>query len=638
MSPQSFPNDPKKPSDPKKEAPKKSALQSYLPVLILLGALMSWNFYKSSGQQPNEVPYSEFFQAAEDGEVKSVEISGEKLQGDWIDGHTGVSPEGYDFQALLPGFADDELLPTLRKQKVEVKIQSEEGMYVFYSILNALLPILFIVLLFTWMSRRAGKMMGGPFSGMMKGRIKKFEHEGKPEVTFDEVAGQKGAKQDLAEIVNFLKHPVEFQRLGARVPRGVLLVGPPGTGKTLLARAVAGEAQVPFYSINGSEFIEMFVGVGASRVRELFESARKEAPAIIFIDEIDAVGRARGAGLGGGHDEREQTLNQMLSEMDGFARDDATIVIAATNRPDVLDPALLRPGRFDRRVVVERPEREARKAILQVHLKGKPVGSGVDLDMIAGDTPGFSGAELANLVNEAALGATRRNGQSIDQIDFRAAYDKIVLGEKRETKLDPEEKRRVAIHEAGHAIAAHFSERTEPLSRVTIIPFGMALGVTQQTPQADRVITTRPELEARLRVLMGGFAAEKRFMGETSTGAASDLQKASELAFKMVAHFGMSDVLGPIYVEHGSEHPFLGRSMGSESNASDAMVNTIETEAQSFLSRALAEADGLLEEYQAHFDALVAALLDKEILEKEELHAVLDLDKGNEAALNEAST
>jgi cell division protease FtsH len=287
---------------------------------------------------------------------------------------------------------------------------------------------------------------------------------------------------------------------------------------------------------------------------------------------------------------------------------------------------------------VERPEREARKAILEVHIKGKPVGKAVDLDMIAGDTPGFSGAELANLVNEAALGATRRDGRSIEQQDFRAAYDKIVLGEKRETKLDPEEKRRVAIHEAGHAIAAHFSERTEPLSRVTIIPFGMALGVTQQTPQADRAITTRPELEARLRVLMGGFAAEKRFMGETSTGAASDLQRASELAFKMVAHFGMSDKLGPIYVEHGSEHPFLGRAMGSESNASDAMVNTIEMEAQSLLSRALGEADALLEEYNPQFDALVAALLDKETLEKEGLLSVLSLEKPDEGVPVEAST
>jgi len=406
-------------------------------------------------------------------------------------------------------------------------------------------------------------------------------------------------------------------------PRGVLLVGPPGTGKTLLARAVAGEAGVPFFSINGSEFIEMFVGVGASRVRELFEEAKKVAPAIVFIDEIDAVGRARGAGLGGGHDEREQTLNQLLSEMDGFSRNDGTIVIAATNRPDVLDQALLRPGRFDRRVTIDRPELKAREAILKVHTRDKPLSDDVNLPALASDTPGFSGADLSNLANEAALHATRRDADSITEADFRAAYDKIVLGDVRDSKLDPEEKRRVAIHEAGHAVAAHFSPHAEPLRRVTIIPRGMALGVTQQSPPVERHMMTRPELLARLRVLMGGYAAEKSQLGETSSGAENDLKRASEIAFRMVAHFGMSDKIGPVFYEHKTEHPFLGQKMATEGGTSDATVHRIEEEAREILLKAADEADQLI---QKHIDALEGLrdyLLDKESIEEAELANLL---------------
>jgi cell division protease FtsH len=400
-------------------------------------------------------------------------------------------------------------------------------------------------------------------------------------------------------------------------------MGSPGTGKTLLARAVAGEANVPFFSISGSDFVEMFVGVGASRVRDLFEQGKKNAPCIIFIDEIDAVGRHRGAGLGGGHDEREQTLNQLLSEMDGFSRNDLTVVLAATNRPDVLDSALLRPGRFDRRVIVDRPELGARKAILAVHTRDKPLATNVDLDVIARNTPGFSGADLANLVNEAALSATRRGADAIEAIDFTAAYDKIVLGDPRETKLDPEEKRRVAVHESGHAVVAHFSPHAEPLHRVSIIPRGMALGVTQQTPSADKHIMTRAELESRLRVLMGGYAAERVVLGDMSSGAANDLQKATDIAFKMVAHFGMSDRVGPVYHEHKTEHPFLGQMLATEGGTSDATVHVIEEETRRMLAEAVDEAAALVDDKRSLLERLVDRLMEVETVERAELELIL---------------
>jgi cell division protease FtsH len=380
---------------------------------------------------------------------------------------------------------------------------------------------------------------------------------------------------------------------------------------------------VPFYSISASEFIEMFVGVGAARVRELFQDAKKNAPSIIFIDEIDAVGRSRGAGLGGGNDEREQTLNQLLSEMDGFSRNDLTIVMAATNRPDVLDPALLRPGRFDRRVVVDRPELEARRAILNVHVKDKPLAPDVDLDALARNTPGFSGADLANLTNEAALSATRRGADSTEASDFRAAYDKIVLGDLRESKLDPKEKRRVAIHEAGHAIVTHGSPHAEPLHRVSIIPRGMALGVTQQTPAADRHIMTQPELEARLQVLMGGYAAERVVLGDVSTGAENDLKEATKLATKMVANYGMSKKLGAVYYDHEAEHAFLGHRVATESGTSDATTFAIEAEAREALTTALAGATAAIERQRPQLDALVNALVEHESLEQKDLVPLL---------------
>ena len=403
----------------------------------------------------------------------------------------------------------------------------------------------------------------------------------------------------------------------------MLLIGPPGTGKTLLARAVAGESGVPFFSISGSEFIEMFVGLGAARVRDLFREAKKSAPAIVFIDEIDAVGRSRGAGLGGGNDEREQTLNQLLSEMDGFERTDLVVVIAATNRPDVLDPALLRPGRFDRRVLVDRPEMAARQAILGVHAKGKPLAPDVDLQAIAENTAGFSGADLANLVNEAALSATRAGRDSITAEDFADAFDKIVLGDPRETKLDAKEKRRVAVHESGHAVVAALLARRRAAPSGQHHPARHGAGVTQQSPGADRHVMAEAELEARLRVLMGGYAAERLVLGSISTGAENDLKEATRLASRMVANFGMSERLGPVFYDHDTEHPFLGQRVAIDGGTSAATAAAIEEEARNLLGRALEQATALLVERRAELDRLSASLLEHESLERDELNTAL---------------
>ncbi|HTR55336.1 MAG TPA: ATP-dependent zinc metalloprotease FtsH, partial [Kofleriaceae bacterium] len=431
------------------------------------------------------------------------------------------------------------------------------------------------------------------------------------------------AKRDLEEIVQFLKEPERFAKLGAAIPRGVLLVGPPGTGKTLLARAVAGEADVPFYSISASEFVEMFVGVGAARVRELFTEAKKNAPSIVFIDEIDAVGRARGTGFGGGHDEREQTLNQLLSELDGFDRSDLTVVIAATNRPDVLDAALLRPGRFDRRVVVDLPEAAARAAILALHTAHKPLGPDVSIEQIAAATAGFSGADLANLANEAALSATRRRADKLSREDFDAAYDKIVLGDPREGKLRDAEKRRVAVHESGHALLAWATPEAESLRRVSILPRGLALGATQQVAPEDRHLHTRAELEARLFVLLGGYASERAVLGDVSTGAEHDLREATRLASKMVANYGMSDQLGPVHYDVHEEHPFLGQRIATDGGTSDATVHAIEDEARKLLAHALAQASSTIAARRLELDRLIAALLEHETLEQDELARVL---------------
>jgi len=585
-----------------------------------------WLFTHFSNTAENQPPiaYTSFYQLVSEQKVASVTLRGLSVVGKF---KAPTQVEGQNlttFHSMVPAQEDRDLLPLLRDKGVKVEVRSEEQP-LGVQLLVSLAPFALIVGLWVFLSRRAQTMMGsgGPFGNMLKGRSRRFEKETEVSVKFDDVAGLRAAKQDLREIVDFLKEPERYRRLGGKVPRGVLLVGPPGTGKTLLARAVAGEAGVPFFSINGSEFIELFVGVGASRVRELFEESKKVAPAIIFIDEIDAVGRSRGTGMGGGHDEREQTLNQLLSEMDGFSRNDLTIILAATNRPDVLDAALLRPGRFDRRVLIDRPELAARRAILEVHTRDKPLATDVDLQAQAANTPGFSGADLANLVNEAALSATRRGAEALENSDFLGAYDKIVLGDPRETKLDSFEKQRVAVHESGHTVVAHFAPNAEPPERVTIIPRGMALGVTQSAPGGEQHLLTRPQAIDRLHVMLGGYAAERVLLGEVSSGAENDLKRATELAFKMVAHWGMSEKIGPVYHEHRTEHPFLGQMLATEGGTSDATVHLIEAETGQILQSALKDAEATVRERRTEIDALVHHLIEHESVDKTELARLL---------------
>ncbi len=599
-------------------------------LVVMLAATWLWRDKAEATSHPL-VDYSAFYGWLQTDKVASVVIKGTRLDGVLKSPENFAGTQTKVFHTVGPE-RDDALLPLLHDKRVQIRVTSEEQPFALQLLLS-LLPWVVIVGGWIWLSRRAQTMMtGGPLGGILKTKNRKFDKRTAVNVTFDDVAGLKSAKRDLQEVVQFLKEPEKFRRLGGKVPRGVLLIGPPGTGKTLLARAVAGESGVPFFSISASEFIEMFVGVGAARVRDLFAEARKAAPAIVFIDEIDAVGRSRGAGLGGGHDEREQTLNQLLSEMDGFDRDDLTIVLAATNRPDVLDPALLRPGRFDRRVMVDRPELAARRAILDVHVKHLLLGKDVDLDSVARNTPGFSGADLANLANEAALNATRRGADAVEAADFHAAYDKIVLGDLRDAKLVGDEKQRVAVHEAGHAIVARFSADAEPLERVSIIPRGMALGATQQVPGEDRHLMTQPQLESRLRVLLGGYAAERLVLGNVSTGAENDLKEATKLASKMVANYGMSPALGAVYYEHEAEHPFLGQRIATDGGASDATLRVIEEEARQLLTSALEGAGRLLSEQRAKLDELLRALLERETLERGELEALLGSASGQAGA------
>jgi cell division protease FtsH len=594
-----------------------------LLLALMLGAMWFWKSSIERAQNP-PIPYSQLYTWVQEGKVQAVVFRGEAVDATLkspqkLDGH-----ELKTFQSNVPP-NDAALLPLLRDKGVSITVSSQQQPFAIQVVMT-LLPWALIIGFWYWMSKRAQGMLGGaggPLGTLTKSQGRKFDKTTSVNVTFDDIAGLKSAKRDLQEIVQFLKEPGRFERLGGKIPRGVLLVGPPGTGKTLLARAVAGESGVPFYSISASEFIELFVGLGAARVRDLFREAKKSAPAILFIDEIDAVGRSRGAGMGGGNDEREQTLNQLLSEMDGFDRTDLVVVIAATNRPDVLDPALLRPGRFDRRVVVDRPELEARRAILQVHVKGKPVAPDVDLARIAADTAGFSGADLANLVNEAALSATRAGRDSITAADFSAALDKIVLGDLRDARLDTKEKRRVAIHESGHTIVAAFSPETEPPNRVSIIPRGMALGVTQQSPGEDRHLMAQAELEARVRVLMGGYAAERLILGSISTGAENDLKQATQIASRMVSQWGMSQRLGPVYYEHDAEHPFLGQRIAVDGGTSAATSAVIEEEAREILGHAYDQATKLLTEHRRELDRLSTTLFERESLEREDLMAIL---------------
>jgi len=592
---------------------------------LFLAAIVAWWTFGLRGATASTVSYTELYTLVSQGKVASVTLRSLHLSGKLKQEETLGPRKLTSFETTLPPQEDKELLPLLRDQHVDVTATTEPG--TVEQLAASVLPWVLVIGAWLWLSRRMQRAASTvPFAGMST-RPHRVEREEGTRVRFDDVAGLSSAKRDLREVVDFLRDPSTFRRLGAKLPRGVLLVGPPGTGKTLLARAVAGEAQVPFFYVNGSEFIQLFVGVGAQRVRELFDEAKNAGPSIVFIDEIDAVGRSRGTGLGGGNDEREQTLNQLLSELDGFTRTDLTVVLAATNRPDVLDSALLRPGRFDRRVVIDRPENKAREAILRLYTKDKPLAPDVALDELASSTPGFSGADLANLCNEAALTATRRGADAIASKDFASAMDKIVLGDPRETLLDPDERRRVAVHESGHAIVARFTRAAEPLSRVSILPRGFALGATQQIEAPDRHIITQPQLEARLGVLMGGYAAERMMLGCVSSGSENDLRVATDLAFKMVAHYGMSPAVGPIFHEQRVEHPFLGQNLAPETALSDATSRTIEDEARRVLQAALDFARRTLEGNKDAHARMVAALLDRETLEKSELDALLDGDE-----------
>lgn len=562
--------------------------------------------------------YSAFVTAVANGEIKNVKIDGEEI--------TGKKVNGDDFETIRPALADDELMPLLRKNNVEIQGTTPERQGVGMQLLMAAFPILLIVGLF-WLIMRG--MSGGGAGGGMAGRNPmsfgkskaKMLSEDQVKVTFADVAGVEESKQEVAEIVDFLKDPSKFTKLGATIPRGVLMVGPPGTGKTLLAKAIAGEAKVPFFSISGSDFVEMFVGVGASRVRDMFEQAKKNAPCIIFIDEIDAVGRHRGSGMGGGHDEREQTLNQLLVEMDGFEGNDGVIVIAATNRVDVLDKALLRPGRFDRQVSVGLPDVKGREQILNVHLKKLPATIGVDVNALARGTPGFSGAQLANLVNEAALFAARRDKTSVDMNDFEDAKDKLYMGPERKSMvLKEEERRATAYHEAGHALVAQLLPGTDPVHKVTIMPRGWALGVTWQLPEQDAVSSYKDKMLSDIAIMFGGRIAEEIFVNRKSTGASNDFERATKMARAMVTRYGMSDALGVMVYEAEEHGGYFG---GSTRTISEATQQKVDDEIRSILEAQYQVAYRLIDDNHDKMHAMVDALMKWETIDREQFLQIM---------------
>jgi cell division protease FtsH len=631
------PNPP--PGGGRPEGPRRPRIPTWVVGALILG-LLAWNAWQflgpDNGGDRISVPYNVFLEQLEAGNVREVTISDTAVAADLgqevvYDPDTqrviaeGDVPEdarrGNEIRAELPPIdgVGEALVAQLQGTDIIVKGDNDNGS-LLSGLLITFLPFLFILGLILFMGRQMSRGQQNVF-GFGRSRARQNDPE-RPQVTFADVAGEDEAKTELTEVVDFLRNPAKYHQLGARLPRGVLLVGPPGTGKTLTARAVAGEAGVPFFSISASEFVEMFVGVGASRVRDLFEKAKGTAPAIIFIDELDAVGRQRFAGLGGSNDEREQTLNQLLVEMDGFETNQEVIVMAATNRPDVLDPALLRPGRFDRQVTVGLPDKKGREAILGIHTRGIPLSPEVDLTAIARGTTGFSGADLSNLVNEAALTAARLNKKEIMPADFEEALDKILLGTTRAGLLSAKEREVVAYHEAGHALVAYFTPGSDPLRKVTIVPRGRALGVTIQMPEEDRHNYSRTYLLGRLATLLGGRAAEMIVYDEVTTGAENDLKHATSLARRMVGLWGMSGEVGPVHLGTGEEHVFLGREITQEKSFSDATAQKVDTAVREIVESALARALELNRRFRRQLDGLVAALLEKETLDATEVAAV----------------
>ena len=589
-----------------------------LMLVVLLNAFQ--NGKMGALAQKNEVAYSDFMTEARDGKVSDVVIQGQEIIGHYTDG-------GTEFQVMVPN--GENVVERLEGTGVRIQAKEDGNQVSIFSVLLSWFPMLLLIGVWIFFMRQMQGKGGGGAMGFGKSKAKLLtEKHGR--VTFDDVAGIDEAKVELQEVVEFLKDPGKFQRLGGKIPKGALLVGPPGTGKTLTARAVAGEAEVPFFTISGSDFVEMFVGVGASRVRDMFEQAKKNAPCIIFIDEIDAVGRHRGAGHGGGNDEREQTLNQLLVEMDGFEANEGVILIAATNRPDVLDPALLRPGRFDRQIVVPLPDVTGREKILKVHMKKVPLGPNVDAKILARGTPGFSGADLANLVNEAALLAARHEKRTVDSDSFEGAKDKIMMGSERKSMvMTEEEKKLTAYHEAGHAIVAIHEPESDPIHKATIIPRGRALGLVMRLPEGDRISMSKAKLKADLSVAMGGRIAEEMIFGAeaVTTGASSDIQMATDTARRMVTEWGMSEKLGPLRYTSNQEELFLGQTGGAVKNISDDTAALVDSEVRRIVEAGYSRAQELLTKHLDQLHTLAQALLEYELLSGDEIKALLAGEK-----------
>jgi cell division protease FtsH len=600
----------------------------WIAVMILVSYGL-WSLVGGGLDSRTQIPYSTFLDNVESGIVESVLINGNQIQGT-LTQPAEYTPEGAQepveytqFTTYTLSFGDNELLPLLRENSVKITVQPQTG-FSFINVLSIVLPFLLLLGLGYILLRQIRNQGGGSgIFSMGRSQARLYDRQ-KGEVTFEDVAGLQGAKQELVEIVEYLKDPTRFRRLGGDMPKGVLLVGPPGTGKTLIARAVAGEANVPFFSITGSNFMEMFVGVGASRVRAMFEDAKKVSPCIIFIDELDSIGRRRGAGIGGGHDEREQTLNQLLSEMDGFESHENVIIMAATNRPDILDPALLRPGRFDRQIAVDLPSLKDRVKILEIHARGKPLAETVDLEEVARGTPGFSGADLENLLNEAALLAARNDQEQIEQENIEEAHDKVLMGLRRENlELTDEECGLLAHHEAGHAVVASVLPKSDPVHKVTIVPRGRAMGVTQQIPERDRYLYDQEYAFNRLAVMMGGRAAEILFFDTITSGAENDLQQATQLARKMILDWGMSEALGPVALGGRKQQVFLGEEIAQRREYSEATAREIDKQVKVFLENALERACTVIQSHSEGFQEIVKALMEQEEISGEMVSKIL---------------
>ncbi len=584
-------------------------------ILIVLFALWLFVLLANRGGQGQQLSYSEFQSLLQQGQVQTATF----LEGDQK--VTGQLTDGRSYEVAYPSSDQEALTRQMRSEGVRIEVDPQKGSAIV-GFLIQLVPVILIIGAFVWIMNQS---QGGGGRVMQFGKARaKMVTKDQPKTTFDDVAGVDEAIEELQEVKEYLQNPAKFQAMGAKIPRGVLLFGPPGTGKTLLARAVAGEAGVPFYSISGSHFVEMFVGVGAARVRDLFDQAKQNAPAIVFIDEIDAVGRHRGAGLGGGHDEREQTLNQLLVEMDGFDQRTAVILMAATNRPDILDPALLRPGRFDRHVTIDRPDLEGRKGILRVHARGKPFDQTVDLDTIARRTPGFTGADLANVVNEAALLAARWSKKAIGMKEVEEAIDRVLAGPERKSRvMNDREKRMIAYHESGHALVAHVLPNTDPVHKISVIARGRALGYTLTLPEEDKFLMTREELSDELAMLLGGRVAEELVFGDITTGAANDIERATKVARQMVTEYGMSDVLGPLTLGQKQHEVFLGRDLAAQPDYSDQVAFEIDSEVRRMIDEAHDEALDILQEHRAKLDEMAAILIDRETIDRDEVERIL---------------